>query len=237
MQTLNQIVYEIRNIYKAHADDSQITNRLIAQYIKEARAKLLEEDISKGKIVSDEFVQTLPCVEFEPFNFDGVCCNENFTFDTCMMRSVEKIPTTVQRNATNFITAVQAVDLSKDYSETSYKRYKYNKYNRFTKHSVRWFLRNGYMFLSNTKEIKYLSISGIFADPEEIGAFTSCEGNACFDWDAPYPIAAGMVKRVVDIVIKERLLVSLYMKEDLDNDAKDKEAQEAQRQPRNQRYV
>ncbi len=221
MNTLNKIVYEIRNIYKLHADDSTLTNRLLAQYIKEARAKLLEEDISKGKIISDEFVQTLPCVEFERFQFEDACCDNPYEFEVCFMRSVRKLPATIQRNSKNSIVAVQAVDLSKDYSETTHIRAKYNKHNRFIKHSTRWFLKDGYMYLTNTNEIKHLSISGIFSDPEETISFTTCSGNVCFDWDSPYPMSAGMTKRVIDIVLQERLRISYVTVGDNVNDAKD----------------
>jgi len=224
MITLNQMVYEIRNMYKLYADDTLITNRLLAQYIKEARAKLLEEDISKGKIISDEFVQSLPCVPFATYNFADVCVDDGYEFETCLSRSTCTIPATIQRNNKNSIVAVQAVDLSKDYSETTFIRTKYNKHNRFTAHSIRWFLKDGYMYLTNTNEIERLSISGIFSDPEEVSSFTTCTGTTCFNWDSNYPIAAGMVKRVIDIVLKERLNLSYMITEDKQNDANDKEA-------------
>lgn len=234
MTTLNQLVYEIRNIYKLYADDTLITNRLIAQYIKEARAKLLEEDIAKGKIISDEFIQTLPCVQFEIYNFADVCTDDGFEIEVggitipgieaYLMRSTCVIPATIQRNSKNSIVAVQAIDLSRDYSETTHIRSKYNKHNRFTANSVRWFLKDGYIYLTNTNEITRLSISGIYADPEEVASFTTCNGNTCFNWDSPYPVAAGMVKRIIDIVIKERLNLSYLLTEDKQNDANDKES-------------
>jgi len=239
MITLNQMVYEIRNIYKLYADDTLITNRLLAQYIKEARAKLLEEDITKGKIISDEFIQNLSCVNFEKYNFEDTCLNDDFTIqrgnteihglEACLMRSTCVIPHTIQRNSRNSIVAVQAVDLSKDYSETTFVRYKYNKYNRFTANSVRWFIKDNYIYLTNTNEITRLSISGIFANPEDVSSFTTCSGSPCFNWDSPYPIAAGMVKRVVDIVLKERLNISQYFEEDKINDTDDNAEQKARR--------
>ena len=221
MQTLNRLVYEVRNIYKLYADDSQITNRIIAQYIKETRAKLLEEDLSKGKIISDEFIQYLPCVEFESYAYGDACCDDDYEFDICLSRSVEKLPVTIQRNNKNMIVAVQSVDMRKDYSETTFYRAKYNGNNRFTGHTVRWYLLDGYMYLTNTNEIERLSVTGIFEDPEELTSFTTCTGTSCFNWDGVYPITSGMAKRVVDIVLKDRLNLTYQLKEDEINNAKD----------------
>ena len=86
------------------------------------------------------------------------------------------------------------------------------------------------MYLTNTKEITRLSVSGIFADPEDVSAFSTCAGSSCFNWDSQYPVAAGMVKRIIDMVLKERLGFSYTLREDEENDADEKkQGQDRQR--------
>lgn len=220
MTTLRKEVYKLRNTYRLISDDSGVSDRLLAGYIHEMRAKLMKELLNKDGSLPQVFVQHI-CLQFERTSAVE-CCDLDIDSDCYFMKSTKPIPHTLEGIGNSGILSIKALDGSQDYSFIDYRRVNTSKYNKFTGNRVKVFRKSDYLYLMNTNEIQYLTVGAIFTNPEDASLF-SCgsSGNVCFNWDSNYPITEDMAKTVVDMVLKERLGIMYKIPEDVNNDTKD----------------
>ena len=219
MITLNHLVYDIKNIAYGgiSSDDASISDRQIAFWINQYRAVLIEQSMQKDKSTPEAFVQHLECVNLECIDADACCDGES---GHKLLRSTQKIPTTIQRAGNNSITSVSSRDHSVSFSETSYFRQRTNRFNKYTGSKVRWYIKDNYLYLINGFVIDKVSVSGIFEDPTEALEFSTCDGSPCFTWDSEYPITSKIAKMVTDMVLQEKIGLALKTPRDDSNDAR-----------------
>ena len=204
MPTLNEIVYDIKNIGYGgdQSDDVKVSDRQVAYWVGLYRSLLLEQLWEKRKSLPDIFVQHLECVQLECV--DAVeCCELNS--DNQILRSTQKLPDSIQRNGKNGIIAVSSADKRVGFSETSFYRQRSDKYAKYTGGEHRWYIKNGYLYLTNNHMTEWVSVSGVFEDPTEATNFTTCDGALCFTWDDKYPMTNAMANKITSIILKERL--------------------------------
>lgn len=204
MASLNQLIYDIKNIISGgvQSDDITISDRQVAFWINQTRATLIGQLLSDGKSIPDALIQHLECVELHCVDA-AECCE----IETCerVLRSTQKIPESIGRNNRNTILSVSSPDKTVGFTETNYFRQRTNKHNKYTGKRPRWFIKNNYLYLTNTKELEYVSLSGIFEDPTEAALFTTCEGKPCFTWDSEYPITGRIATVTTSMILKERV--------------------------------
>jgi len=218
--TLNKIVYDILNlVYGGNtSDDADISERQVAFWINQVRALLIRQELSNKLDIHDSYIQQFT-VELDRVDTAEDCEVETGCY---LLRSISKIPTTIRRGGKNTIISIQSLDEKQSFSETSFFRKRFNAYNKYTGSKSRWYLKNDYLYLTNTKVIERIKISGVFENPEDLAEFTTCEGNSCFSWDDKYPISADMVLAISDIILKSKFnIIASNPKDDNTNDAKD----------------
>ena len=221
MISLNHLIFDIKNIAYGgtQSDDTSVSDRQVAYWVNQLRALLVRNELSSTRTIPDIFVQHIECINLECI--DPVeCCEESS--DERMMRSTQKVPLTIQRGGKNTILAVSSIDKKVGFSETSYFRQRTSKNNKFTGSRPRWFIKDEYLYLINSKLIDRVSISGIFEDPTEVIEFNTCEGVPCFTWDSKYPVTPNMAKTITDIILKDRLGITLSAPTDDSNDSTSK---------------
>ena len=218
MTTLNHLVYDIKNIiYGGIApDDANISNRQIAYWVNQIRALLIRQEFSKRTVVHDSYVQ------FLTINLENVS-TANCTETGCtILRSTQALPDTIRRGARNTILSVASLTGTQAYTETTAIRAKWNSYNKYTGGLPRWYVKNGFLYITNTEVIEKLEVGGVFEDPTELGNFMNCDGAACFTWDDEYPISADMAGMITDIILKNKVgPIASNIKGDDTNDAQD----------------
>jgi len=219
MISLNHIIYDIKNIAYGgtQSDDTRVSDRQVAYWVNQLRALLVHQELQRARSIPDVFIQHVECIDLECVDETG-CCTESSNFHA--LRSTQKIPLTIQRAGRNTILSVASIDKQSSFSETNFFRQRTNSFNKFTGSRPRWYLKDEYLYLTNTKFIDKISLSGVFEDPTEVLEFNTCEGKPCFTWDSPYPITPNMAKLITDIVIKERLSIVLQAPTDEANDAR-----------------
>ncbi len=218
-QSLNKLVFDIKNIHYGgfQSDDAQVSDRQVAYWINQDRATLLSQILSNGKTIPDIYMQHLECIQLECLD-TAECCE----IETCerVLRSTQKIPETIHRNNRNSIFAVSSPDKTIGFSETNFIRQRTNKYSKYTGGKPRWFIKNGYLYLTNTKVLEYVSLSGIFEDPTEALLFSTCEGEPCWTWDDEYPITGAIASVITKKILTERLAPLKQGLNDENNDAR-----------------
>jgi hypothetical protein len=227
MITLNHILFDIKNIAYGgtQSDDVKISDRQVEYWIHQTRSLLIHNEMVKRNKINESFIQHIECVEMECV--DSVeCCD--IDSDCFILRSVKPLPQTIARGGRNAILSVESVDKKVSFSETAYFRTRYNKFNKYTSDNRRWYIKDNYLYITNDLLIEYVKISGIFENPSEAGDFKTCDGDACYTNDSPYPVTMEMASNITDIVLRQKMGIARAMPNDEDNDAKGKEETAAQ---------
>jgi len=224
---LNTIVYDIINIaYGGESvDDADISFRQVAWWIKQERSLLLSQMLSKKMRVASSCVEYLNCVYLEPVDASEAC---EVDLGVHVLRSINPIPTSVQRNGRDSILAVESLDGMRPFSETTDTRRKWNAWNKYTSSKQRWYIKNNHLYVSCDIRLDAVKVTGIFEDPEEVWKVNYCTSSknpvlsSCtYDWEFPFPISMSMTEQVVSIILQKRISIILNAPTDDTNDGKE----------------
>lgn len=218
MTTLNHIVFDILNLASGGriSDDSKLAPRQIEEWVHQTRSRLLSQDLTKGKEITDEVIQPLGCVELE--YVDKSTC-PHLPVGCSILRSVKEIPRTIERVQRNTILSVEDLDSTEGFYQTTSFRSKWNKHNKYTAGQSRWYIYDNHLYLDGPKRIKRLALTGIFEDPSEVANFNYVNGDPCWTRDSKYPISKKMASDIVNIILKEKIGIEIQMPTDEINDA------------------
>lgn len=199
MATLNQIAYGILESVKGDIGaDNNIDIRKVKYDIKNHRALLIRNELNKNRTINPSIVQSLGCIDVKAVS-QSSCCDG--VGDCTILRSVDKIPSTIERHGNDTITRVGGTNImSPGFSYVDYETAKVSGNGRFNRDVIFAFLLNDYMYLiQRSATISFVGISkinvmGVFNDPEEISKFTDCNGDSCFTEDSTeYPLSEWMI--------------------------------------------
>tara|TARA_B100001094_G_C18196280_1_gene811395 strand:- start:8146 stop:8871 length:726 start_codon:yes stop_codon:yes gene_type:complete len=222
---LNKIVYDIINIAYGgeSSDDADVSFRQCAFWVMQERSMLLTQMMSRKVRVPASCTEYLNCVYLEPVDASE-CCEVDMGVH--VLKSISPIPTTVQRNNRDSILAVESLDGARAFSETTDTRRKWNKYNKYTSSNARWYLKNGYLYISCDMLIEAVKVTGVFEDPTEVWKMNYCTSaknpiiSACeYDWEFPFPISLSMANSVTNQILQKRINIILSTPGDETNNA------------------
>jgi len=214
--TANKLIADIRNIVSSGptSDDFRISDRQILYWVGEVRSTLISQAIQKKQDLSDIWIQRIKSADLSLVDISE--CPE-LPVDCTILRTDSIIPNTVEVDNNNLIISVTGLD-GTPLTKLNYFRSRYKKYSKFTKSNKGWFLRNGYIYVINSNELKYITINGIFEDPSELETFY-CSNEPCWTRDDEYPISMKMASMVTDIVVKTKALPFLQFPQDSKSDS------------------
>ena len=205
------------------SDDADVSFRQCAYWVMQERSMLLTQIMSRKVRVPSVCTEYLNCVYLEPVDASE-CCEVDLGVH--VLRSISPIPGTIQRNSRDSILAVESLDGARAFSETTDTRRKWNKYNKYTSSNARWYLKNGYLYVSCDILIKAVKVTGVFEDPTEVWKMNYCTSaknpiiSACeYDWDFPFPISFSMAEQVTNIILQKRINIILATPGDETNNA------------------
>ena len=227
MVNLNTIVYDIINTaYGGEStDDADISFRQVAYWIKQERSLLLSQMLGKKMRVAASCVEYINCIHLTPVDASECC---EIDLGVHVLKSINPIPTSVQRNGRDSILAVESLDGMRPFSETTDTRRKWNKYNKYTNSKQRWYIKNNHLYVSCDMRIDAVKVTGIFEDPEDVWKMNYCTSSenpilsSCeYDWDFPFPISLSMAEQVASIILQKRISIILNAPSDDENNAKE----------------
>lgn len=227
--SLNSIAYSILNQIRPHlSSDSDVDIREVKREIRKQRALLLRNEYNKNnRVIDDDVIQNLGCVELELADAADCC---DIQSGCTVVRSVLDIPDTIELHQRTAITRVgPANKLDKSYLFIEYDRVPWFGNSRFNKNEIAAFLYNDKMYLiskdDNVKFIKYINIRGVFEDVEAVAQFTTCSGDACYTDDDKYYLTDWM-ETYLKTLVKGILLQKLGLPVDNSSDNKDNTVKE-----------
>jgi len=218
--TLPHLVYNLRNLIRDNrSDDVKITDRQLEFIINYTRAVLIKQDVDKKRPISSNVIQDLgqvPLTKIDASEIPGLISNR------LVLRTTNPIPKLIELSNKDAIVYVGGLDKVSNIDFTSKAQSKWNLQSKYGSSLPMCYLRNGYLYIVNyPKNIKYINVEGIFADPREVSKYKNA-GTPCYDISTdPYPMSDYMAKALTDMIVSKELTFFLQMIPDNINDASD----------------
>ena len=217
MITLRQIISDIRNIATSGSNPTNFAmeDSQIAFWINETRSMLISQSIQKRNDMNDAWLQQITCMDLIEAD-KSECCE--ITTNCKILRTTLKIPATVDSVFDNSIVRVETNN-GTIISKTTAFESKYNNYSKFSSNKPKWYYKNDYLYIINEEFVDQINVTGVFESPEDLAAFTSCNGSTCFSYDDSYPLTMKMASQITDLVLKTKVLVFYQMPKDTSNNS------------------
>ena len=224
MASLSEIIYDELTTIKGSgrfSDDNMIPIEQLEYLNINNRSYLIRQDQNKGRSLSDNITQVLPCVEVVSVSTSECPCNVEI--DCTILRTKNRIPRPIELFQKDLITRVSGADMTgKGWSIISFARASVAGSNNLTSQTPKAFLHDGYVYiLFAPAGIKYISISLVAEDPREAASFANCSGGVCYTNDMPFPISNYMIPLLKEMVLKD-LKIEITVPVDYKGDEKSK---------------
>ena len=196
------------------SDDNIYPIKLIEQYMNINRTLLTKRKADKGQLLSDSSFITF-CLELEPARFHDCNCVP-FEHDCLILKSKTPIPPSVSDRNKELI-EVRLIDGTK-VDETSYSIFKESEHSLTGKDNITWFKFNGYIYITNTLDLKVVLIRLAPEDPSQVANFKSCNTNtSCYTDDSQYPIDSDLVMPMYQMTIEQLTIMTRLSQDDENN--------------------
>lgn len=214
MSTQRELIYTIKTILRGGliTDDDKLSDRQIAFLIDSTRAVLLRQQYNKGQSLSDNNIQHIHCM---PVEETDTSFNTLYSTDCKVYKTVQTIPKPIEAKGKDLITGIAGSEFNGfNYEFVTYARLPYATATKFKRPLA--VLYNGYIYLIDAPYTKTISVSGIFEQPNTLSDYDDCAGNACFDWDTPYPLSSHLIDPIIKMVVQD-LTLTLKVPQDRTN--------------------
>lgn len=230
--TFDKIIYLLMDLPRmgdGESDDNPYTDRMLATIINNKRATLVKQDKDKGKIMSSDYEQSLGNVELVKVSAID-CCDYDPDLGDCILRTKNPIPAAVDTNGWDLLTYVGTVDGLTNFQRTTYQKVGFDKHLRWSKFIPRYYTMNTqaglHIYIVNppTNVTKYITIRGIFEEPEIANTYITC---GCGDLDCfqgykfEYPMKANHIDVIIKMVTDTDYRMSRILPKDETNDIRD----------------
>lgn len=214
--TQNLIADDVRGIASSGSNPNEfkISDEQIHWWCDEIRAVLISQSLAKKDDVNDTWLQTISCLELEQADEAECCLAETGCY---VLKSVKKIPATIDTWKNNWIASVTTAS-GEPISKSNRYANRYQKYNKYTGNKRYYYLKNDYLYIVNDQVLEFVNVTALFQSPSDLADYVTCENEACFTPDSPYPISANMANQIVDIIIKTKVSVLMNFPGDYEND-------------------
>lgn len=216
MITLNQIIYNLRNLTKDIAsDDIKLSDRQYEFIVDYIRAELINQDITKGKSISDNIKQDLGIINFNTYDSAE---SVNINTGKNVLRSTVSLPKFVETNQKDMVTYIGGIDKVSPIQFTTRAQAAWSKYSKYASLLNQAYLRDKYIYLVGCPtRSKKLFIEGVFESPREATEFKENRGYRP-DTDA-YPISGKMLRTLYKLIKDDEFSLLYKLKDDIRNDA------------------
>lgn len=222
---LGEIIQRVQSLYShgLQSKDSRLTSRHIYSAISSARSILLSQQYNKKQLINQWSYQTLPCVELIKAPVHECPCIPS---NGCMiLRSKYKIPKPVSGIDKHLFQPITSLDGSMRFDEETFSTAKYSIGNKYTSNKPGYYFRNEYLYVTTLKELKSLTIPGIFDDPiaaEQFPSMCPCPECECKDiLDMEYPFDGDLIKPLIELSYNELIGILKQLPEDKEDNASD----------------
>lgn len=228
---IEEVLQRIESLYSkgVPSKDSRLTRRQIYNGLLTARSTVLSSQSNRKNTISQFSYQILPCVEMIDANIHECPCTPDIVEK--IKRTRYMIPKLISDNTGMLIQSVTNLDGTVSFDETDFDTMKFETGNKFTAKKKKYFIRNGYLYTTNTNLMEFgsITISGLFENPVEAYTYPT----TCFEVTAPaclpcldynkleFPVDQKLLESILSFIKKEFVILFPQMKEDKAANAND----------------
>ena len=214
--TLNELAYRLLENYRANIKDSDpIDIRLIKNWIKTNRAKVLKQKLSKPfAIITDGLTQSLGNnIKVEEVDSSIV---PSLPADVSLFRTTTVIPRTIDRSGIghSFVRIGPADRLTEKYDIRTLEQAIRYGYGRFNRNNIISFILDDRIYLYTRGNLvfipEYIDVIGVFEDPIFAGKISDLN----YGDDSLYPITESIVDDLKDMILASDFKVTVNRLED-----------------------
>jgi hypothetical protein len=221
MLSLEDLHAQIDESLAINSVESSFSYEFFTDLINEQRSLWLRNEYNRNRSIDPYVVQDLKCLELELVNPIDCCITVP---DGCkVLRTVKKIPNTIEFFYTKGIVSVGPADIMKPrFVLVDYSRVPYLGHGRTTQKAIYTFLYDGHLYVTSKSSthllMKYLTVRGLFEDPTSLGEFVNCETNlSCWRPSDPYPINQWMWAYIKPIILQQLMQKGVFPVDDANN--------------------
>ena len=221
--TLNTIVNDLLKIIRGSdvADSEAISKRQLENWVHEYRAKLLKQDLDKGKRPNPDYIQSINYVSVTPVDAGGDNLASSVPeTEEYLLKSNLQIPNTLDLNfKSGFMHIGDAYGNEIQFIPEG--RARWQKYKKYTELEGMCFLKDRYLYIVNAKPLHYITIRGVFEIPTEVVRFVNPNTDQpYFNLDTKYPIPIDMVPVLKQMILSQELKIESSSPSDTTNDSR-----------------
>ena len=219
--TLSTITSDLLNIIRgAQLTQSEpISKRQLEAWVHEYRAKLIKQDLDKGKLINSDYTQSLQALEVEEVDeAQGTTVDTDYqTFRTKL-----QLPNTLDLNFKPGFTYIGTIT-GQEIQFGSEAKSRWQEWKKYTANDRTAYLKDGYMYVTNDREIRYITIRGVFEIPTEISHLNNPnESVTDVTENSAYPIPINMVPTLKQMILQGELGIEAVAPSDNINDSTSK---------------
>jgi hypothetical protein len=216
--TLATIIYDLKNIIRGAilTQSEPISDRQIEIWIHQYRAKLIKQEMDKGKMPNPDYIQTLQALELEEVDEA-----EGSTIDTDYktFRTILELPNTIDLNHKAGFMFIGTIT-GQEIQFVPEGRARWQKFKKYTGDDRIAYLKEGKLYVTNDKELRYITVRGIFEVPPEVSHLDNPrESVTDVTTNSPYPIPINMIPTLKQMILKMELGIEAKAYSDTDNDS------------------
>lgn len=219
--TLNTIVSDLMLIIRGSqvTQSEPISKRQIESWVHQYRAKLIKQDLDKGKRPNPDYIQTIQALELEEVDeSEGTTLSTDYkTFRTTI-----QLPKTIDLNFKPGFMYIGTIT-GQEIQFVSETRARWQEYSKWTGNDRMAYLKGGYLYVTNDRELKYLTVRAIFEIPTEVSHLSNTnEIITDATGDTEYPIPINMIPTLKEMILSKELGVEAVAYSDVTNDSASK---------------
>ncbi len=226
MIPIGEAIERLESIYNkgVKSKDSRLSSRLVYSALLSGRSELIRQMSNKNQYLGDWIYQTLYKVELEykPVNTANIGLKiEN------ILKGKKQLPKLVSDMDSSLIRSVSDLENNSSFSITSWANNKYNQGNQYTANKPRFYIRDGYPYITQLKLLPAITLEAVFEDPLEVYTynldnFTDCPDCQCkAAKDIDFPIDRNLITPMLKLAYTELIILMSQMVEDRNNNAAD----------------
>jgi len=225
MLPLRDLFSQLDEALNINSSESVFTDLYYTDLINEQRSLWIRNEYNKNRSIDPNVQQTIGDLELE--QVDPTLCCVTIPGTCKVLRSVVKLPNSIEFYNWKGITSVGPVDISKKrFTMIDYARVPYIGEGRVTKNNVYVFLYEEYLYVVSRDvqitNLRHVNVRGLWEDPTQLKDFCTCKGAACWSPDDSYPMNLWMWAYVKNVLVQQ-LLQKKTLPLDDSNDSKDEE--------------
>lgn len=216
--TLNTIVTDLLHIIRGAkiSQSEPISKRQLESWVHQYRAKLLKQDLDKGKMPNPDYIQTIQALELEEVE-ETIGSSVSSTHKT--FRTKIKVPKTIDLNYKPGFMYIGTIN-GREIQLTPESRARWQQYKTYTINDPIAYIKEEYIYVENDKKIRYITTRGVHEIPPQVSHLNNPnETITDVTENSPYPIPIHMLPTLKEMILKNELGIEAKSFSDNKNDS------------------